>query len=118
MTNQELFDKVVAHARKQKAKASDINGRCMYRTEDGKKCFIGALIPDEQYVSFLEYKFSGHPAVMEAAGLRLDQMPFADDLQFIHDTKNVDIWELEFQKLARCYGLIYTPTQEELASTI
>jgi hypothetical protein len=53
MTNQELFDIVVAHARKQNKRAI-ANEVCSYRTPEGLKCFAGALIKDEFYIPEME----------------------------------------------------------------
>jgi hypothetical protein len=56
MTRQETFDLVVAHAKTMDEPASvqgtgagRHNTWCEYRTKDGRKCFAGALIPDELY---------------------------------------------------------------------
>lgn len=46
MTNQEAFDGVVRHRRVQPEQAL-IGPACAYRTPEGKKCAIGALMPDE-----------------------------------------------------------------------
>jgi hypothetical protein len=54
MTHQEIFDKVVAHFAIQRVQAVDENRQCLYRTEDGRKCAIGALIPDEAYSPICE----------------------------------------------------------------
>lgn len=47
-TNQEIYDEVVTFLVKQGKRASG-QGSCMYRTENGLKCAIGCLIPDELY---------------------------------------------------------------------
>ena len=43
---QRVFDLVVAHWKKQGRVAMGEDNKCQYRTPDGLKCFIGALIPD------------------------------------------------------------------------
>ena len=53
MDKQAIFNKVVQHLRAQKSQAIDVLG-CLYRTEDGKKCAIGCLIPDELYTPNIE----------------------------------------------------------------
>jgi hypothetical protein len=52
-TNQEAFDLVVTHLKNQGRQAF-ADGACKYRTSDGLKCAIGALIPDEDYMPEME----------------------------------------------------------------
>lgn len=54
MTNQEAFDKVIEHLIGQKWTKASQDGRCMYRSCDGSKCAVGAIIPDDEYTSGLE----------------------------------------------------------------
>ena len=49
MTNQEAFDKVKAHLLLQNSRALYKNHGCRYKDQDGKKCAVGCLIPDELY---------------------------------------------------------------------
>lgn len=111
MTNQEMFDKVVAHARAQNCKAI-IGAKCLYRGPNGTKCFIGALIPDDKYSTALENKMVGRPEVMEAAGLLKEQAGLANSLQQIHDNYSVTQWEHGFESVARIHNLTYTPPTE------
>lgn len=53
MTNQEAFDQVVAHLRKQ-GRPAIANSCCRYRTFTGLTCAIGCLIPDAIYAETLE----------------------------------------------------------------
>ena len=55
-TNQEIFDRVVEHLAQQKKRSMYDKDTCAYRSEDGLKCAIGALIPDEYYDSEFEEK--------------------------------------------------------------
>ena len=106
-TRQEIFDKVVKHARKQGKKSvrSDNENACMYRAEDGSKCFVGAIIPDSEYSEELE-NLSIDDIV--AIGL-LDfyDTEFLQDLQSIHDDCDIDQWGKQFSMLAEKYGLEY-----------
>lgn len=54
MTEQKIFDKVATHLQKQGRRALDKDGVCVYRGEEGAKCAVGALIPDELYDSKVE----------------------------------------------------------------
>ena len=89
MTRQEIFDKVVAHFAVQREAAAE-DGVCMYRTPDGRKCAIGALIPDEVYSQRLEDKSVGallleFPDIMRASGLSEGDLCFLFALQDVHD---------------------------------
>ena len=111
MTNQELFDKVVAHARTQREKSINEEGTCLYRGPRGLKCFIGALIPDDKYTPKLEGKSAGGPTVGETWGLNLEvpgQKDLAYLLQKIHDLRPIVDWEDEFRCLATNFNLTYT----------
>lgn len=56
-TKQEIINKIVEHFRQQKALAWDVaQGHCRYRTTDGRKCAVGALIPDALYREDFEEK--------------------------------------------------------------
>lgn len=121
MTLQEIFDKILAHARTQRRQAAVItelsDGKrkisCMYRCHDGTKCFIGALIPDEKYKPELENKGVSSIPVLAALGY-YDRTFKASPLdlfilQRIHDCKQPHEWEDEFKTFAKDHHLIYTP---------
>ena len=119
-TNQETFDAVVAHARKQNARAVSAAGGCRYRTVFGKKCFYGCLIPDEDYDPVIEGEaLSLTPpgcAAWTAARVLWDitqklghDLRLAKELQEVHDHKPVDDWECGFRRIAANYELTYTP---------
>lgn len=48
MTRQEIFDTVVRHLYSMPHRAM-LKGNCAYRSDDGLKCAVGCLIPDEIY---------------------------------------------------------------------
>lgn len=119
MTLQEIFDKVVAHARAQKAQAIDEFGMCWYRGLNGTKCFIGALIPDELYRPEFEGQACFNNCVRAAAGLEaydpddpFNQMKLATRLQGLHDCSPIEEWEGRFESIATEYGLTYNPPTE------
>lgn len=114
MTNQEAFDRVVAHARAQGRKAIEPGkNTCRYRTSDGLMCFVGCLIPDEQYRPELEgqnaYSLTTMVNVPALDGLR---SAFLQSMQVVHDRDEPDRWEREFAELAIEFGLTYTPPAE------
>lgn len=55
MNHQEIFDRVVDHLARQKAPAIDDQGNCVLRGEQGRKCAVGALIPDNAYHPNMEF---------------------------------------------------------------
>ena len=104
MTNQEVFDKVVAHARQQGCKSLMENVLhpeegpiCAYRGENNTKCFA-VLIPDEDYRKSYEDKFS--MAVFHEIGITDMDGFLVRDLQVIHDHTRQIEWEAKFKKLA------------------
>lgn len=82
---QKIFDRGVAGIRKQGRRSVSLN-TCMYRSEGGAKCFVGHLIPDEKYSSWMEYKGVGFvKSVRDAAGIEESDTLFARDCQMAHD---------------------------------
>lgn len=49
MTRQQIFNKVATHLLTQNKRAVGPDGGCQYRTHDGLRCAVGALIPDGMY---------------------------------------------------------------------
>jgi hypothetical protein len=113
MTRQEMFDKMVSHLREQKAFSVNPGSlSCLYRSVDGNKCAIGALIPDYRY----------NPA-FEGIGVRHAMFDFIEaDYSFLcaaqsmlHDSMkrlaadwNSKIFEAQAAFLAETYNLEYT----------
>ena len=93
MDNQQAFDTVARHLLTQGCKSIGPHG-CAYRGEGGKKCAIGALIPDDLY----NRSFEGNrifPLVREHVeiGVLLEDVSLTmlDELQIVHDhTKQPD----------------------------
>jgi hypothetical protein len=58
MTAQEIFDKVINHLLQQGGPALNYNYDddpvCRYRSNNGLKCAVGCLIPDDQYDPLME----------------------------------------------------------------
>ena len=124
MNQQDVFDRVVAHAREQGRRSMLPTGSCAYRGEDGTKCFIGALITDEAYHRGLECQGASSHEVHEALAASgvvvetTEDVNLCSRLQTIHDETGVagwDIrnhWETEFQNVAQQFGLTYTPPKK------
>ena len=124
MTNQELFDFVVAHLRRQGVPA--ISGaQCRYRTRYGthqsRSCAVGCLIKDEFYDQSLEGKSAENGRVVAAVepslGIELkhEHRLLLGALQGVHDrdATSIGYWllslESKLKDVAASYGLTYTP---------
>lgn len=124
MTAQEIFDKVVAHLRKQNSKSVEYNDDgsvrlqwngnadspvCAYRSRDGKKCAAGVMISDEAYVPAMEgMNIAAVISLYNIDDLRPHEHLLLD-LQRVHDNSVVSDWETGFEGVANRHALTYTP---------
>jgi hypothetical protein len=114
MTDQEIFDKVITHLRKQ-GKASENGDGCWYRTTDGKSCAVGCLIQDSDYNESMEglrlrgllEKFPNNPSISKMTA----HQDLLGRLQHIHDTYSTDRWEDEWEFVAQ-YKHLTMPAKE------
>lgn len=106
MKNQEAFNTMVQHLRKQSAKSlqagSDI--KCMYRAPNGLRCAVGCLIPDNEYADHMDNSSLCRvielvPALQEISYSLLTMM------QSIHDGQEVAEWEDGFLRVATQFRL-------------
>lgn len=107
MNNQEAFDKVLAHLRKQ-GRAAKQNRMCMYRAPDGCMCAVGCLIPDDEYYDGMEgMPFSKF--IDKTPSLHVVNTKLLGYMQSAHDTKlrynGIKSWEREMDRIAFIYGL-------------
>lgn len=118
MTNQEIFDRVYVHLLTQNAKSEASIG-CAYRGDNGRKCAIGCLIPDEVY----KPDFEGiSPEVLGEAppigpcqeaffeallslGFSIKQGAFLNSLQLIHDVYDPCDWKSKLFDFADTHDL-------------
>ena len=108
MTEQEVFDKVKAHLLQQNSKALHKGGGCAYKAEDGKKCAVGCLIPDELYQE--RFENLGISQLLEEATKLRALLEGVDtvllmDLMLIHDTKDPIDWPECLNNLAEAHAL-------------
>lgn len=106
---QKTFDKVAAHLLTQNQKAITVDGRCKYRTDDGLKCAVGCLIPDDVYGPLLEdksilYLLTAYPELKDIPEINGFAM-FLTELQHIHDNYRVEEWYSQLKSLAEEYEL-------------
>lgn len=123
MNHQEIFNKVAEHLLTQNAKAM-LGEECVYRSEDGCRCAIGCLIPDELYrpefegknVDGLcavdlfskllhddEYKYKYPLIAKHLLGAKPNyaiDLRFLARLQAIHDYESVGAWLLTLKRFA------------------
>ncbi len=119
ISNQDLFDKIVAHLRSMTERSVDSNsGNCRYRGDNGNRCAIGGIIKDEFYHPDIEIAGKNSvtcAGVMEAVQKSLDIDELNDGnfsvmrgLQDIHDNKFSNK-EAEIKNFAAYIGLEYKP---------
>jgi hypothetical protein len=112
LTRQEIFDKVATHLLTQKQQSLGPDG-CMYRGDNGLKCAIGVLIPDDKYSPSFEgatcYDEGANGVLMarirQAAGIADEDGAFAFRLQRIHDSTLTDNWFVQLRQLADQFEL-------------
>lgn len=116
-TEQQVFDAVVAHARKQgcrsfrKMSGEHLLERCAYRGKNNTKCFAGIFISDGQYNP--KYEQNSWSALVHKSIAPTTHKELIMSLQNVHDTVPVQYWEVEFSYIAKDYGLQYTPPNIE-----
>jgi hypothetical protein len=107
-TQQETFNTIVKHLRKQGKKAN-IDGCCKYRLETPEgvlMCAAGCLIPDEKYEPSFEGKLvTTCPKLKEILSDLGHDTYIIRSLQGIHDEHEVEDWEKEFSAVASNYKL-------------
>lgn len=115
MTDQELFDAVVTHLRKQGRRATNpCTRKCVYHAPDGTRCAAGSLIIDEHYYPDLEGRALTSAPVELAlieSGLTSEQVhsELLGDLLHCHDENIPEDWEASFAYIAKRAGLNYGP---------
>lgn len=116
-TDQQVFDQVVNHLRKQGKRAYDyVNEACAYRvmSSDGEvlKCAAGCLIGDDEYTPEMDNNDEGTSWVqlVERGQAPAFHRELIRQLQNIHDGSiNITDWEMGFAEVASMYDLAYTP---------
>lgn len=113
MDNQQIFDKVLAHLRRQGAPARGPDSTCCYRTDDGRMCAVGCLIPSKNYSPDIEGFAADSPEVLNALPFNAtsEQCVLLKTLQEAHDKvlfASTADWEFEMERIANLFGLQYT----------
>jgi hypothetical protein len=117
LTNQEIFERVYAHAMKQGKQALGEDGRsCMYRAPDGSRCFAGCLIADRHYDPAFERDATYCPRVRDAlisSGVpmrQIETLKLVYDLQAAHDRPfdgddSISCWRERLTEVAKRHSL-------------
>jgi len=120
MNKQEIFDKVYLGLKSQGFQqsvtdfGSDPNcliSVCQYRGEEGRKCAVGWLIPDEAYSANLEKEGSIRCndlliETLKTIGIREEYTDFLSELQSIHDSfKYPDEMQANYDRYAKDHKL-------------
>jgi len=131
MKLQEAFDISAAHLLRQNARAIEGapqgRGRCRYRTEDGRKCAIGVLMPDALYreafenhsiweVMMMSPEFKHH--IMDGSSHTAPMGELLEDLRAVHDHVATCEWRPALHALAVTHGLtadVLAHTKREVA---
>lgn len=114
MTEQQVFDHVVTHLRRQGCKATD--GQKPFYRYGSLKCAIGCLIPDDRYDALFEGRPADEPFVMATlSACGIDNTPSMKELllalQRTHDVQAVSDWETRFAYMATYHSLTVPPIQ-------
>lgn len=99
MTDQELFDKACKGIVDQGGPSIDTRG-CVYRSNNGRKCAAGHLIPDEEYSPAWE---GNGVALLPKKFWTNEQEPLVSALQRAHDMAATSAQEFmsDFKQRAR-----------------
>ena len=113
---QNLFDRVALHLLTQKKRAMSASTACVYHSEDGSKCAVGALIKDEYYYPALNKKNvfdeGVYMAVLRSNDLNLNDFRLLSHevlgvLQNVHDHYEPEQWQDLLYAKARYFDLIF-----------
>ena len=120
MDYQHIFNRVTEHLLTQRVQATNCdNETCSYRSPNGNRCAIGALIPDHLYDPDMEDNSVDavtrlYPAVARWLGVPEDEdsrergkpIRFLSQLQSIHDkVEPPHLWPAHLRKLATEWNL-------------
>lgn len=116
MSKQEIFTRVAVHLLRQGRPSLMGDGACAYRGDDGLKCAVGVLIPDELCTpGFMEFNngsgvmsFDVQDALEKANVVDkydFNSLLFLRTLQGIHDSTPPEAWQRVLVLVANDHGL-------------
>jgi hypothetical protein len=111
---QEVFDKVARHLLTQKERATIYDPAqgmdvCRYRADNGMRCAIGCLIPDDYYQIRMEGMtvsslFTEFPQLLALFDYTVEPS-FLQALQNVHDNNSPNLWKQALTDFATIYKL-------------
>lgn len=108
MTQQELFDTVVAGLASQGFERSMGKEGCAYRGEEGRKCAAGWVLPNERYKESMEGSGVGQDLIRDVfvSIVGEENMLFLSLLQGAHDhSESPSFMKTELVHMGERYGL-------------
>jgi len=100
MTAQEVLNTMAAHLLKQGKKSIDADSAvCRYRSKDGLKCAVGALLTNKEYRPEMEGHNVGYIEYILPQRL-VAHLELIRSGQRVHDDHPVDSWPSELRALA------------------
>lgn len=96
-TEKEVADYAISKLIEQGRQSLNNDGACVYRAEDGGKCAVGHLIPDEDYVPWMDDRCTGIEDVVNKHFLKNRNVPiimdnriqFLSSIQVLHDDASI-----------------------------
>jgi len=114
MSEQELFDEIVANLLKQGKPSISDKGQCYYRGPEGLKCAVGWVISDNEYDENMEFK--SVTDLLEGGQLPCSLTPHVkllSRLQIAHDNwgehKDTEVFKNVLKRIATERKLQYEP---------
>jgi hypothetical protein len=108
---QEMLDKIISRAKlgvkSEYDGDEDGDNTCRYRTQDGNRCFVGELIPDEKYSPTIEDTPVGKHIISMIPDATLSDIEFLQDMQTVHDNLPIREWQDGLRALADKYELSF-----------
>jgi len=112
MTNQEAFNRIMTHLRRQGGKSTCPERKiCRYRGADGRRCAVGVLITDEFYAPWMEGRSIASRKIVSLLSRAVPgvALRLLAACQCVHDSFADDRWEVEFKRVARQFRLTVPP---------
>lgn len=114
VSEQQIFNQVVAHLRKQGVQSINDKGVCAYRGAGGKMCAAGCLISDDEYTPLMDD--NGDGLDWEVGVIRgifpEEHAELIKALQSVHDSHEIN-WERGFKRIAEDRNLQYAATVDK-----
>lgn len=109
--NQEAFNKMVAHLKQMNGRAIGITGNCMYLSDNGDRCAVGALLTEEEArkapiatAAFLVCRPEEFPSLKGLNGSMLEEVQELHDRAACWENRKFVAWG-ELREVAKEFNL-------------